>query len=176
MSPQARRHAARARAHAMPCPERGESLRITRQPHRYSLTPKWAITIEDAEVRRCGRCGYFEVVVPRPEALHRTIAAEVIRKPARLSGPEMVFLRSQLAMTAKALAKAMGVVPESMSRWENDVLPVPPPIDRLLRTMVALTTEGEKFPVETLSGIEGAAGPMKLVVTVDPKGAWKRAA
>ena len=124
----------------------------------------------------CGKCGYFEVAIPRPEELHRTVAAEIIRKPARLTGPEMVFLRSQLGMTAKALAKAMGVVPESMSRWENDVLPVPPPIDRLIRTMVALTTEGDRFPVQTLSSIAGAAGPMKLVVTVDPKGAWKRAA
>jgi putative zinc finger/helix-turn-helix YgiT family protein len=176
MSPVARRRGAKGAARGMACPECGAPLRIAREPHRYTVTPKWAITIEDAEVRRCGKCGYFEVAIPRPEALHRTVAAEVIRKPARLSGPEMVFLRSQLGMTARALAKAMGVVPESMSRWENDVLPVPPPIDRLVRTMVALTTEGEKFPVETLSGIAGSAGPMKLVVTVDPKGAWKRAA
>ena len=42
--------------------------------------------------------------------------------------------------------------------------------------MVALTLSGEKFPVETLSHIEGDAGPMKMVVTVDPRGAWKRAA
>jgi len=34
----------------------------------------------------------------------------------------------------------------------------------------------ERFPVETLSQIEGDAGPIKLVVSVDPKGAWKRAA
>jgi hypothetical protein len=45
-----------------------------------------------------------------------------------------------------------------------------------MRTMVALTIEGERFPVETLSHIEGDAGPIKLVVTVDPKGVWKRAA
>lgn len=76
---------------------------------------------------------------PGGDALHRALAAEVIRKPVRLSGPEFVFLR-------------------------------------LMRTMVALTISGEKFPVETLSHIEGDAGPIKLVVTVDSKGSWRRAA
>jgi DNA-binding transcriptional regulator YiaG len=116
------------------------------------------------------------VAISKPNALHRTIAAEVIRKPARLSGPELVFLRMHLGMSARALSKAIGVVHESISRWENDILPVSPPVDRLIRTMVALTTAGDKFPVETLSHIEGDAGPLKLVVTVDPKGIWRRAA
>jgi putative zinc finger/helix-turn-helix YgiT family protein len=128
------------------------------------------VTIADAEIRRCPRCGYFEVVIPRLDALHRAIAAEVIRKPARLSGSEFVFLRSQLEMSARALAKTIGVVHESISRWENDVLPVSSPVDRLMRTMVALTISGEKFSVEALSHIEGEAGPLKLVVTVVRKG------
>jgi len=79
-------------------------------------------------------------------------------------------------MTGKVLAKALGVVPESISRWENDALPVSPTIDHLLRTMIALTLDGERFPVEHLAQIEGQAGPMKLIVRVEDKGAWKRAA
>jgi putative zinc finger/helix-turn-helix YgiT family protein len=149
---------------------------VAREPHRYSLHPRWSITIADAEVRRCPRCGYFEVVIPKPEALHRTIAAEVIRKPATLSGPELVFLRSRLGMSARKLSKVIGVVHESISRWENDVLPVSPPVDRLMRTMVALTVAGERFAVETLADIEGDAGPLRLVITLDAKGTWKRAA
>jgi len=158
------------------CLDCGTALRVTREPHKYSLHPQWSVTIADAEVRRCPKCGHFEVVIPKPDALHRTIAAEVIRKPAKLSGPELVFLRSELGMSARKLAKAIGVVHESISRWENDFLPVSPPVDRLMRTMVALTIAGEKFPVEALSHIEGDAGPLKLVVTVDPKGSWRRAA
>lgn len=158
------------------CPDCGEASRVTRQPHRYTVHPKWAITIADAEVRHCGKCGYFEVVIPRPDALHRTIAAAVIRKPTLLSGPEFAFLRSELGMTGKALAKVLGVVPESISRWENDALSVSATIDHLLRTMIALTLDGERFAVESLAQIEGPAGPMKLVVRVDDKGAWKRAA
>ena len=85
----------------MKCPDCGAGLRVSREPHKYTLHPKWAITIADAEIRRCPQCGYFEVVIPRPEALHRTIAAEVIRKPARLSGPEFAFLRSELGMSGR---------------------------------------------------------------------------
>jgi putative zinc finger/helix-turn-helix YgiT family protein len=161
---------------ALGCFECGAELRVTREPHKYSLHRKWSVTIADAEVRRCPKCGYFEVVIPRPDALHRTIAAEVIRKPAKLSGPELVFLRSQLGMSARKLSKVVGVVHESISRWENEVLPVSAPVDRLMRTMVALTIAGEKFPVDALSHIKGDAGPLKLVVTVDPQGSWKRAA
>jgi putative zinc finger/helix-turn-helix YgiT family protein len=161
---------------ATTCLDCGGALRVSREPHKYTLHPKWAITIADAEVRRCPKCGYFEVMIPKPDALHRTIAAEVIRKPAKLSGPELVFLRMELGMSARKLAKVIGVVHESISRWENDYLPVSPPVDRLMRTMMALTIAGERFPVETLSHIEGDAGPLKLVVTVDPKGSWRRAA
>lgn len=164
------------RGRVIPCPDCGSPLRFLQEPHRYTVHGQWAITIEDAEIRRCPKCGYHEVAIPRPEALNRTIAAAVIRKSAALSGPEMVFLRSQLGLTARALAGVMGVVPESVSRWENDALPVSPPVDRLLRTMVALTIDGEKFPVQALAGITGDAGPLKLVVTLDPKGAWRRAA
>ena len=129
-----------------------------------------------SSLKHCGKCGYFEVAIPRPDALHRTIAAAVIRKPTLISGPEMAFLRSELGMTGKALAKTLGVVQESVSRWEHDALPLSPTIDHLLRTMVALTLNGEKFPVESLATIEGQSGPMKLVVRVDDKGAWSRAA
>jgi putative zinc finger/helix-turn-helix YgiT family protein len=160
------------------CMECGEAMKATREPHRYTMTPKWSITIEDAEVRRCPKCGSFEVMISKPDALQRTIAAEVINKSARLAGPELVFLRRCLALTGRTMSKVLGVTHEALSRWENDAHVVPPTVDRLLRTMVALKTlEGEKFSVETLAAIEGEAGPLKLVVRVNPKnGVWQRAA
>ena len=79
-------------------------------------------------------------------------------------------------MTGRALAKSLGVVQESVSRWENDAVPVSPTIDHLLRAMVALTLDGEKFPVETFARIDGQSGPMKLVVRVDERGIWRRTA
>ena len=161
---------------AVGCPDCGTNLRIGRQAHRYSVHPRWEVTIADAEVKHCPKCGYFEVAIPRPDALHRTIASAVIRKPALLSGPEMAFLRSELGMTGKALAKTLGVTQESVSRWENDATPISPTIDHLLRAIVALTVDGERFAVESLATIEGQAGPIKLVVRIDDRGSWSRAA
>jgi DNA-binding transcriptional regulator YiaG len=162
------------------CLECGTVMKATREPHRYTITPKWSVTIEDAEILRCPKCGHWEVVIPKPNALQRTIAAEVIHKPERLSGPELAFLRRCLGLTGRAMAAAVGVTHEALSRWENEIkgARVPPPVERLVRTMVALETfKGERFPVRSLAEIKGDAGPLKLVVTVDEKsGAWKRAA
>lgn len=171
------RHPRRAASPAVVmCPDCAGGLQISRQPHRYTVHRRWAITIADAEVRHCAHCGYFEVAIPRPDALHRTIAAAVIRKAALLSGPELAFLRSEMGMTGKALAKTLGVTPESISRWENDAVALSPTIDHLVRAIVALTFDGEKFPINSLAEIEGQAGPMKLVVRVDDHGGWRRAA
>jgi transcriptional regulator with XRE-family HTH domain len=84
-------------------------------------------------------------------------------------------------LNGRDLARALGIVGETLSRYEHDTWPVQPTVDRLLRMMVAaqFLDEGERFGVEELSGIEKKGNeptPMKLVVTVDPKGAWRRAA
>jgi putative zinc finger/helix-turn-helix YgiT family protein len=160
------------------CSECGGPARGSREPHRYTVTPKWAVTIADAEVLRCPKCGAFNVVIAKADRLHRTIAAEVIRKPVALAGAELVFLRRCLELTGRAMAKTLGVSHEALSRWENEAQPVPATVDRLIRTMVALETlEGQPFPLETLAAIEGTAGPLKLVVTMDAKsGSWKRVA
>jgi len=156
-------------------------MRVSREPHRYSITPSWAITIDDAEVLRCPKCGAWEVVIPKPDALQRTIAAEVIRKPAPLTGAEVVFLRRCLGLNGRELARALGIESETLSRYEHGSLRVQPQADRLLRMMVAaqFLVEGERFGVEALSSIETDVKqpvPLKLVVTVDPKGTWRRAA
>jgi putative zinc finger/helix-turn-helix YgiT family protein len=161
----------------VPCPECGAPLKVFHEPHRYTITPNWAITLEGVEFRRCAKCGYFEVSIERPEALHRTIAAAVIRKSARLSGPELTFLRQQLDLNGRELAAVLGVRNESVSRWERGREPIGPTVDRLVRALVALRLGGDDpFPVEVLSGIEGEAEALRLVITTSPKGEWKQKA
>jgi len=159
------------------CAECGAPTRAFREPHRYTIAPKLAVTLADAEILRCPKCGAFSVVIAKTNELRRTIASEVIRKPTALAGPELVFLRRCLDLTGRAMARTLGVSHEALSRWENEAQPAPATVDRLLRTMVALTTlAGQRFPLETLAAIDGAAGPLKLVVTMDAKGgSWKRA-
>jgi putative zinc finger/helix-turn-helix YgiT family protein len=152
-------------------------MKVHREPHRYSVTRTWAVTLEGVEVHRCPKCGYFEVAIERPAALHRAIASAVIRKPARLSGPEFTFLRRELDLTGVQLARVLGVRNESVSRWEHGREPVGPTVDRLMRALVALKIRPEeKFSVEVLSGIEGDAGPLRLVITKTADGEWKKRA
>jgi putative zinc finger/helix-turn-helix YgiT family protein len=163
------------------CVECGAPMRSCREPHRYTITPAWAITIADAEVLRCPKCGTWEVVIPKPDALQRTIAAEVIHKSSPLAGPEVTFLRRCLGLNGRELARALGIEGETLSRYEHATLRVQPQVDRLLRMMVAaqFLVEGERFGVEALSSIDKDVkepAPLKLVVTVDPKGTWRRAA
>jgi putative zinc finger/helix-turn-helix YgiT family protein len=161
----------------IPCPECGDRLKTSREPHRYTITASWAITLENVEFHRCTTCGYFEVSIDRSEALHRTIAAVVIRKSARLSGSELTFLRRQLDLNGRELAQVLGVRSESVSRWERGREPIGPTVDRLVRALVALKLGGdEPFPVEVLGGIAGDAEPLRLVITTSPKGEWKQKA
>jgi putative zinc finger/helix-turn-helix YgiT family protein len=163
------------------CVECGTPMRSHREAHRYTITPTWAITIADAEILRCPKCGSFEVVIPKPDALQRTIAGEVIHKPSPLAGAEVTFLRRCLGLNGRELSRALGIEGETLSRYEHGFLRVQPQVDRLLRMMIAaqFLVEGERFGVEALSSIEKDVkepAPLKLVVTVDPKGTWRRAA
>jgi putative zinc finger/helix-turn-helix YgiT family protein len=174
------RKAAKSKAGAG-CVECGTPMRSHREAHRYTITPTWAITIEDAEILRCPKCGTWEVVIPKSDALQRTIAAEVIRKSTPLAGPEVTFLRRCLGLNGRELARALGIENETLSRYEHGSLRVQPQVDRLLRMMVAaqFLDGGERFGVEALSSIEKDVkqpAPLKLVVTVGPKGTWRRAA
>ena len=160
------------------CLDCGGALRISREPHKYRLHPKWAITIADAEFRRCPKCGYFEVMIPKSDALHplnhrrrgNPEAGQALRARVCLSAPRSS--RCWRGSSRRRLASCTSRSPAG----RMTSFPCRPTADCLLRTMIALTTEGERFPVEMLAQIEADAGPLKLVVSVDQKGSWKRAA
>lgn len=162
------------------CLDCGAPMRASREPHRYTITPTWAITIADAEILRCPKCGTWEAVIPKPDALQRTIAGAVIRKPAPLAGAELAFLRRCLGLNSRQLAQALGIMPETLSRYENEALRVAPTVDRLVRMMVAgqFLHGREHFGVEALASIDpgAAAKPLNLVVTIDPQGTWRQLA
>jgi putative zinc finger/helix-turn-helix YgiT family protein len=162
-----------------PCPECRTPMQSAREQHRYALTPGWAITIQDAEVLRCPKCGASSPVVPKSDALLRTVAREVIGKLAVLNGVELAFLRRCLGLTGRKLAQAVGIAFETLSRYENGSLRVQPPVDRLVRMMVAaqVLDGGERFGTDALARIAADADPkpMRIAVTLDAKGIWRRA-
>ena len=116
------------------------------------------VVLVGVEVRRCPSCGHHELVLPRVTELHRTIAHAVIRKPARLSGAEVRYLRKYLGWSGADFAGHVGVDPSTVSNWETDKDPIGTSSDRLLRLMVAHGRPVEEYSLDELAkkwGLEG---------------------
>src|SRR5262249_46395388 len=88
------------------------------------------------DVARCPKCHSYEVLIPNIDGLHRAIAREIVRRPARLSPPEVRFLRKVLGWSGRDFAEHMGTSVETVSRWETGATPIGAQADRLLRLMV----------------------------------------
>ena len=71
------------------------------------------------------------------ENLMRALALAVIRKPYRLRGEEVRFLRKFLRMTGEELPRLLHVDKTTLSKWEHSEDPVGDQSDRLLR-LIAL--------------------------------------
>ncbi len=142
-----------------------------RENYAYTVSGLPSVTLVAVEVRRCGSCGEHEVVIPRVDELHRTIALAVVAKRARLTGSEVRFLRRYLGWSGADFARHMGVTPESVSRWENEREPIGPVADRLVRLMVAVRTPASEYPLEVLVGLDAKAAPLRLRLE-STRGRW----
>jgi putative zinc finger/helix-turn-helix YgiT family protein len=158
----------------MMCVECGTALVVRRQNRRYEAGGLPQVVLVGVEVRRCPECGAEKVAIPRIERLHRVIARAFIRKPARLAGSEIRFLRKYLGWSASDFAGRMGTARETVSRWETDAFPIGPQADRLLRLLVAARAPVRDYSPDELTGIEERpAKPKPLRLRVSAKGgAW----
>jgi hypothetical protein len=78
-------------------------MKTKRENYRYEAVGLPGITLQGVEVSRCGKCGEYEIAIPRIEGLHRVIAEAVISKKDRLTAAEIRFLRKHLGWTARNL-------------------------------------------------------------------------
>lgn len=142
----------------MKCIECGSTMTTTRENYRDKESGLPNVILRNIEVRRCRRCGEEEVVIPNMVELHRVIAAGVINKQARLTSPEIRFLRKHLGLTGVSMAELMGVTPETISRWENGKEVPGRTADRLLRMLVARLDNVSDYPVrQALAGADRPA-------------------
>lgn len=146
---------------AEPCPECGQPMRVTREPVPIIGLP--SVTVQNAEVSRCPKCGDYEVAFERIEDLHRTIVAALIRKPNALTGDEVRFLRGWLGETSAELARRMDTAAVTLSRWEHGRQPIGGTSDRLLRLIVA-SQLGTPYPLPRLAEIGTERTPLRMSV------------
>lgn len=128
----------------MNCFECGGVMEVTFEDRPYQSLP--GVTLLGVEVRRCS-CGEEEVVIPKIEALDRAIARAIVTSPARLTGPEIRFLRKFLGWSGADFARNFSVDKATVSKWENDVegREMSTTLDRFLRTCVVTETPIENY-------------------------------
>jgi putative zinc finger/helix-turn-helix YgiT family protein len=134
------------------CLNCGAGLKTTRGIHRYTESGLPNITLVNVEIRECPDCGEREVVIPRMEQLHRTIAHAISRQTQPLKPEEVRFLRKWLGYSTTDFALVMGVRPETVSRWESQTAGkgyrIPPTAERLLRLLVANQEPAAQYPID----------------------------
>lgn len=145
----------------MKCTECGTAMKTRKENYRYDECGLKYVTLVGVEVSRCPKCGNYEISIPQIEGLHRLIARVLIEKVTRFTGGEVRFLRKRLGWSGSDFAKHMGVTEETVSRWENDAVPIGPQADRLLRLMVAQGRMTISYPTERLARIN----PKKAAIT-----------
>ena len=64
--------------------------------------------------------GHEELEIPAITQLHDLLTHLIIRKPARLTGREIRFLRRRAELSAQEFACRIGISPQHLSRLEND--------------------------------------------------------
>lgn len=162
----------------MKCVECGNPLVVSRENRRYEAGGLPQVVLMGVEVRRCPECGAEEMAIPRIEELHRVITQAFIRKPTRLAGSEIRFLRKYLGWSGTDFASRMGTARETVSRWERGALPIGTQADRLLRLLVATSVPVKDYSAEDLTHIKErrTPTPARLSLTADREGWHVKAA
>jgi putative zinc finger/helix-turn-helix YgiT family protein len=138
----------------MKCTNCAGQMKVNRENYLYDESGLPYVTLAGISVSRCASCGNYEVSIPRIEDLHRLIARTLIEKRTRFKGVEIRFLRKSLGLSSGDFARQMGVTPETVSRWEQDAVPVGPQADRLIRLLVAQGKPAMNYPAEHLALIQ----------------------
>jgi putative zinc finger/helix-turn-helix YgiT family protein len=132
--------------------------KIVRGDYQYKESGLDNVVLRNIEFVTCPACGNVDPIIPRMTALHRVMAGAITRKPYRLSGNEIRFLRKYMHMTGERLANVMKVDKTTISKWENDQDPIGDQSDRLLR-LIALGIGKLKDKPEDLIGSFAAITP-----------------
>lgn len=113
------------------------------------------------------------IVVPDIKGLEAAMAVARATIADKLSGKEIRFLRKAVGLTAVRLAEFLDVVPETLSRWENESgASITTNPERILRMRVlrALKQKARGVPAKVddvldmkFLGVRTSLGPIKLI-------------
>ena len=140
------------------CGSRSITIRLEDRP----LDSLPSVTLRDLKISQCAECGAEAVSIPRIEQLHEVVAKALVKKPGRLSGPEVRYLRKWLGWSGRELARRFDLSPEHVSRIENDHNPIALVADRLLRILVLTRSPSPDYSPEDVIETEPTEVPFRL--------------
>lgn len=157
----------------MKCGECGAAgLRESVETVPYEGSGLEGIYLEGVRVRRCPKCGEWEIAIPRIESLHRAIATHLAERREKLGPREIRFLRKYLGLSGTDFAARVSVDKATVSRWERVDAPMAmsPQTERLLRVLVLSEKPIESYPLEEMGAEEATQQEMRW--SLSPRG-WK---
>lgn len=118
-----------------PCIECGGKLE-RRSTERATKVGRY--TVKDADVRLlvCRACGLENVSLQEGESIDRRAALAALRHAPVVDGALVRFARRSVGLTQRDLAELLGVDHATVSRWENDRMPIAQPYPLALRAIV----------------------------------------
>ncbi|NOY54125.1 MAG: helix-turn-helix domain-containing protein [Deltaproteobacteria bacterium] len=125
----------------MKCISCGARMKKKIGNYRYDESGLKDVTLAGVPIYTC-RCGEISPLIRNTDELHRVIAYMLTKKTAPLTGPEFRFLRKEMGMNAKEIAKLLGVSPITVSRWETGNKNIGNSNDRLIRLIYIRHLEG----------------------------------
>lgn len=120
-----------------------ERVATSKRPYAFGLSGLSNLLLCGIKVQSCAKCGLESPTIPRLGRLMDTIARSLLRKPARLTGEELRYLRKHVGMRTNAFAARVRVRPEHLSRVENGKSAVAEQLDRLARAVVSAELDQE---------------------------------
>lgn len=150
----------------MTCPECGENATVTRGSWPFRDIGLKGVVLAGVEIIRCESCGGEMPIIPRVNDMMMALAQAVIRKPSRLTGEEVRFLRKHISATQQEFARRLQVDKTTVSKWENGDDPVGKRSDMLIRFWV-LTQDPEIRPkiekaLDSFIEVKAEAKPVKI--------------
>ena len=104
--------------------------------YRYTESGLNNVVIEGIEVVK-DDLGDTVYCIPNVRGLHRAIAHAIITHDVGISGKELRFLRTEMGLTQKELAKILGVARVTVTRWETAEKPIDRHAEFVVRMLAA---------------------------------------
>lgn len=107
------------------------------------------------------------------KGLHIAIARTLTEKESVLANDEIRFIRTELAMSRKALGELLGISPETIKKWESGENAIPKASDALLRRLFLENHDGDgtvRMLLDTINRIENEMN--KVLRFKETKDGW----